>query len=269
MLLRRLLANAPLLRERDVIDVRHENEIYRVLLRRSAAARRFTLRVRAASHDVVLTLPARASLHAAQTFADRHGAWIGARLRRLPAGVPFEVGAVIPLRGAPHAIVAASAGKRGGGPVVVARCGGEDRLIVAGDPTFAARRVRDFLIREARRDLHAAVERHAARLGVHPRRITLRDTSSRWGSCSASGALNFSWRLILAPPHVLAYLAVHEVAHLVHLNHSRAFWAVVERLDPHYEAAEAWLRHNGSALLRYGESTGRASADANVQEHSA
>ena len=120
--------------------------------------------------------------------------------------------------------------------------------------------MQDFLIREARRDLEAAVGRHAARLGVKVRRITLRDTSSRWGSCSASGALNFSWRLVLAPPFVLDYLAAHEVAHLIHMNHSDAFWAVVTRLSTDVDPAEAWLKTHGSGLLRFGAVSGGGAA---------
>jgi predicted metal-dependent hydrolase len=107
-------------------------------------------------------------------------------------------------------------------------------------------------MREARRDIEAAVARHAGKLGVSPRRITLRDTTSRWGSCSSTGALNFSWRLIMAPSYVLDYLAAHEVAHLVHMNHSPAFWKILGKLSAHVERAEAWLKINGAGLLRFG-----------------
>ncbi len=240
--------------EANVINVSHSGETYRICLRRSAAARRFTLRIRTATRDVVLTLPARANLGQAKSFAERHAPWIGAKLRRLPENVPFELGEVVPLRGVAHRI-APRRGARGTGAVVAeprAESGDQAVLWVSGDASFAPRRVRDYLIREARRDLEAAVARHAAALGVKPRKITLRDTSSRWGSCSASGALNFSWRLILAPHFVLDYLAAHEVAHLVHMDHSDAFWAVVARLSPDVDAAEFWLKAHGAGLLRFG-----------------
>ena len=97
-----------------------------------------------------------------------------------------------------------------------------------------------------------AVARHAAALGLAPKRMTLRDTTSRWGSCSSTGALNFSWRLVMAPPHVLDYLAAHEVAHLRHMNHSAAYWTTVAGLYPEVGAAEAWLKAHGARLLRYG-----------------
>ena len=121
-----------------------------------------------------------------------------------------------------------------------------------GDPAHVARRVTDFLKREARRDLEAAVARHAEALGVRPRSITIRDTVSRWGSCSTTGALNFSWRIVLAPPDVLDYLAAHEVAHLKEMNHSERFWALVEQLMPGMEAQRDWLRMHGAGLHAVG-----------------
>ncbi|RMD90830.1 MAG: M48 family peptidase, partial [Alphaproteobacteria bacterium] len=104
---------------------------------------------------------------------------------------------------------------------------------------------------QAREALAAACDRHAARLGRRYGRLSLRDTRSRWGSCSAEGNLNFSWRLVMAPPEVLDYVAAHEVAHLAEMNHSPAFWALVERLFPAHEAPRRWLRENGASLHRY------------------
>jgi hypothetical protein len=231
------------------IDVAHAGEVYRVALKRVATSQRFTLRVRVASRDVLLTMPARSSLRSAREFAERHAAWIGARLARLPRPVAFAPAAVTPLRGVDHTIVHRP-GERG---VVWTEIGLSGPIIcVTGEKPFIARRVADFLKREARKDLEAAVARHSRRLGVAPRRIALRDTASRWGSCSSTGGLNFSWRLILAPPEILDYLAAHEVAHVVHMNHSPMFWKVTRRLFPETERAEAWLRVNGADLHRFG-----------------
>ena len=133
-------------------------------------------------------------------------------------------------------------------------------ICVTGERPHIARRVADFLKREARKDIEAAVARHAERLGVSPRRIALRDTASRWGSCSSTGRLNFSWRLILAPPEMLDYLAAHEVAHIVHMNHSPVFWKLTRRLFPETERAEAWLRRHGAGLHRFGASDGLSAA---------
>ncbi len=231
------------------IEVAHAGEVFRVALKRLSTSQRFTLRVRAATRDVLLTMPSRSSLRSAREFAERHAAWIGARLARLPRPVAFAPSAALPFRGVSHTIVHRP-GERG---VVWTEVGARGPLIcVSGEKPHIARRVADFLKREARKDIEAAVARHARRIGAAPRRITLRDTASRWGSCSSTGGLNFSWRLILAPPDILDYLAAHEVAHIVHMNHSPAFWKLARRLFPETERAEAWLRVHGAGLHRFG-----------------
>ena len=230
-------------------DIAHDGETYRVALKRVATSRRFTLRVRTATRDVVLTIPTRSSLKAAREFAERHAAWIGTRLARLPAPIAFEPRAVMPLRGVDHRIVHRP-GERGGVWLEASERG--PLICVSGERPHVARRVTDFLKREARTDLEAAVTRHSKQLGVKPRRIVLRDTVSRWGSCSSTGGLNFSWRLILAPPFVLDYLAAHEVAHIVHINHSAPFWKLARRLHPGTDRAEVWLKVHGASLHRFG-----------------
>jgi len=242
----------------DVIDVAHDGCVTHVAVVRSAQARRITLRVRAASRDVVVTVPRRASLASARAFVESHADWIGARLARLPQAAPFVHGARVPLRGVEHVIAHEPAQR---GTVRVVERDGVAHLCVSGAAAHLARRVEDFLKREARRDLDAAVARHCASAGARAQSVTLRDTTSRWGSCTAQGALNFSWRLIMAPPFVLDYLAAHEVAHLVHHDHSSRFWALTRRLAPLTDRAEAWLKAHGAHLHRYGaEGGGRASA---------
>jgi predicted metal-dependent hydrolase len=247
--------NAPRTTDITFLDVSHGGETFRVSLKRISTARRFTLRVRAATRDVVLTMPPRGSIIGARNFIERHAAWIGVRLERLPAPMPFGGGEIVPIRGVNHRIVERPR-ERGTAWVEPAPNPASEKslplLCVAGARAHVARRVQDFLIREARRDIEAAVMRHAAKLGVTPRRITLRDTTSRWGSCSSTGALNFSWRLIMAPSYVLDYLAAHEVAHLLHMNHSPAFWKILGKLSTHVDRAEAWLKTNGAGLLRFG-----------------
>ena len=233
----------------DHLEVQHAGAPLRIALRRRPSARRITLRVSAATGDVVITLPSRTAIDTAQRFASSHAGWIAARLARVPERVAFVPGAALPLRGEPHRIVLR------GGRSCAARAdseGGEPVISVACEPAHLGRRIRDFLAREAHRDLAAAAERYSARLGLRPTRITIRDTRSRWGSCTAKGALNFSWRLVLAPPMVLDYLVAHEMAHLREMNHSPRFWSLLRDLCPNVDAAEAWLKRNGTALHRYG-----------------
>jgi predicted metal-dependent hydrolase len=232
------------------IMVRHLELSYPVVVRRSAQARRYTLRVKATTREAVLTMPLRGSMATARDFADRHGGWLAARFAKLPSFVSFNHGASVPLRGAPHRIDHRPAARGtawldvdGDGAAVIA---------VAGDAAFTERRVRDFLKREARRDIEASVARHARALGVTIRKIAIKDTTSRWGSCAADGSLSFSWRMVLAPPFVLDYLAAHEVAHRVEMNHSIRYWKVVASIFPDYERAEAWLKRHGAELHRWG-----------------
>ncbi|MGE3247744.1 MAG: M48 family metallopeptidase [Beijerinckiaceae bacterium] len=240
----------------DFIEVSHSGDTHRILLRRVAGARRFTLRVRAASRDVVLSMPLRAKVDEAHKFAAQHAAWIGARIKRLPEPVPFAEGSVIPLRGIEHTIRHMPSMRGTVWTGDASSCSGdcEPILYVAGDSSHVERRVDDYLRKQAKLDLMAAVGRHCAQLGVRPSRVSLRDTSSRWGSCSSNGNLNFSWRLILAPAFVLDYLAAHEVAHLRHLNHSARFWKLARELCPDTDIAEAWLSAHGTHLHRYGKS---------------
>jgi predicted metal-dependent hydrolase len=222
----------------------------RVALKRRSAARRMTLRVSSATGEVTLSLPERADIVAAERFAQAHAGWIAARLAKRPSPVEFRPGQIIPLRGTPHRIVHWSAVR--GLTRAVKDAEGQPIIAVSGEGAHVARRIGDFLKAEARRDLEAAVARHTAALGLPARRIALRDTRSRWGSCSSRGDLNFSWRLILAPDFVLDYLAAHEVAHLKEMNHSHRFWAVTHRLCPRTEEAEAWLKRHGASLHSYG-----------------
>jgi predicted metal-dependent hydrolase len=248
MPLRALLYRRPT--EPQAIEVDCDGAVHLVRLRRHRQARRYTLRVVAVTREAVLTMPPRGSFREAREFAEKHGAWIASRLGRLPRAAPFEHGTEIPLRGTVHAIVH----RRGARGTVWTESDRDGRrlLCVAGNAEHVARRITDYLKREAKRDLDAAVARYADRLGVTVRRISIRDQASRWGSCSTTGALSFSWRLMLAPRHVLDYLAAHEVAHLVEMNHSSRFWRLLGRMCPDMERAKAWLDINGTDLHRYG-----------------
>ena len=231
------------------IEIAHEGVTYRVAVTRSSRARRITLRIRSGTSEPILTVPSRGNLAVATDFAARHAGWLATRLARLPAQIPFRAGKTVPLRGVDHHIVETGA-LRG---LVRAKRVGEVRILeVPGQPEHVARRVTDFLKREARRDLEAAVERHLVTAKAAARRISIKDTKSRWGSCSANGTLSFSWRLILAPPFVLDYLAAHEVAHLKELNHSERFWRLTRALCGRTDDAEAWMKRHGARLHRYG-----------------
>ncbi len=208
-------------------------------LRRSARARRFSLRVSRLDGRVVLTLPRRASEAEALDFAQSKADWIQRVQGAAPPPQMVQIGAEIMVEGALLRLEAAA--------LKVPRIAeGGVLLVPAGaDP---GRLTEAWLRHRARARLNAACDHYAGLVGRRVAGISLRDTRSRWGSCTVAGRLMFSWRLIMAPPAVLDYVAAHEVAHLVEMNHSPAFWAVVARLMPDYQRHRDWLRRHGSAL---------------------
>jgi predicted metal-dependent hydrolase len=224
-------------------------------VRRHPAARRLTLRVSKTKRAVVVTVPAQCRMEEAGRFVESNLDWVRERLGCVPEPVPFADGARIPLRGRLHCLCFAGATRAR--PVVEVATppgtpGGMPRLLVSGRIEHASRRFKDWLLEQARADLDACVARHSRTLGVRARSISLRDQTSRWGSCTAGGLLSFSWRLIMAPTHVLDYVAAHEVAHLVEMNHGPRFWKHVARSMPRLEEAKRWLRSHGADLHRYG-----------------
>jgi predicted metal-dependent hydrolase len=247
-LLKRIVSGAPAPLP-EAVSIEVGGGCQRVVLRRNARAQRYILRVPSGGGDPVMTVPAKGTLETALRFAESHRGWLEKHLTARPDPVAFAAGGVVPVRGVEHRIEATG---RLRGLVSRREDGDEPVLVVPGGPDHLARRLTDWLRREARADLEAAVARHAGALGRSPAGIALRDTRSRWGSCSASGQLSFSWRLVLAPPTILDYVAAHEVAHLAEMNHGPRFWAHCRRLAPQTDEARDWLRREGGRLHLYG-----------------
>lgn len=174
-----------------------------------------------------------------------HADWVADRIAALPNAVPFVDGALLPVGGVMHRICHRPEARGG------AWIEGSD-IIVTGAADFLRRRVCDFLRAEARRRILPVVAQKSALAGLQPLRVTMKDTRTRWGSCAPNGSLAFSWRLVMAPHFVQDYVAAHEIAHLRHMNHGKRFWRLVDRLTPHTAEAIAWLRLEGSRLLRIG-----------------
>lgn len=211
-------------------------------LRRSARARRITLRVSRMDGRVTLTLPRGVPEAEALAFADAREDWIRHQLARQTPQAVMRLGGEVPVLGEMRRIVPGAGRQVRLGP---------DAIAVPGAEAQVGRRLQGWLKETARSELAYASDRYAAALGRGYARITLRDTRSRWGSCSSAGALMYSWRLVMAPAEVLAYVAAHEVAHLAEMNHSAAFWTTVERLYGDYRAPRAWLRREGHRLHGY------------------
>jgi predicted metal-dependent hydrolase len=211
------------------------------MLRRSARSRRFSLRVSRLDGRVTLSMPPRAREGEAMAFARAQEGWLRATLVDLPLPEGIRPGDRVPVEGQMLVLRAAEGRLRVEG----------DSILVPGRAELAALRLQAWMRALARDRLAVAVDRHARALERPVAGITLRDTRTRWGSCTAEGRLMFSWRLVMAPPSVLDYVAAHEVAHLAEMNHSPAFWAVVGQLCPGWRAERDWLRSEGQALHGY------------------
>ncbi len=219
-----------------------------VAVKLNPRARRLIVKVHPSTGEVSVVAPTKRSIDHAIDFARGETDWIAERLKQVPPTVPLGLGARILYRGEEHVI------RRGEGRRTPAWIDHEDgnRIIrVTGETEHAARRVVDVLKREAKKVLEARAFYYAQQLGTAPKHVTVRDTASRWGSCSTKRSLSFSWRLILAPPFVLDYVVAHEVAHMREMNHGPRFWRLVEELVGNTEKPQAWLREKGSLLHRY------------------
>jgi predicted metal-dependent hydrolase len=228
-----------------------DGDILPLILKRHRRARRMILRLDRRGTAIVLTMPYRATRKSALEFARTQARWIRSRLESELQHIPFAEGSIIPLRGRAHAI-RLKEGRRG--TVRVAAPTGEapGLIEVAGESAHLARRLTDWLKAECKKDVVAASLAYAKAMDVTVRKVSVRDQASRWGSCSASGQLSFSWRLILAPGFVLDYVTAHEVAHLVHMNHGAKFWALVAKHCEDFQMARSWIRCFGKELHCYG-----------------
>ena len=234
---------------KDLFPLRDEDDP-RIVYRLSDRARRISLKVNTADREVSVVVPGIRAFQKAKAFARQQKDWIDVQLETLPPPQPFVPGGHVLVRGELYQLVSPQGRGR-------PKINHERRVInvPSPDPESFPGRVRRFLIREAREELEAASHHYADKLGKRIGKISVRDTSSRWGSCitrKGEGHISYSWRLISAPPFVLDYVAAHECAHMVEDNHSAAFWAVCGSINDDVKKAKAWLRKNGAFLHAVG-----------------
>lgn len=213
--------------------------------RRSARSRRLSVRIDPRERQILVTLPVSVSSESGRSFLQRQTGWLDRQLCRTAQGIRFSDGEKIPV-GNRHYTIRHMPDRRGGAWTE------GDILFISGQEDFLARRVRDFLIRLATKTLTARTLELAGTTNLHPTKLAIRDTSSRWGSCSTSGRIMLSWRLLMAPDFVRDYVILHELAHLRHMNHGPGFRGLLDALTPCRAEAEKWLKQHGSALMRAG-----------------
>lgn len=225
-----------------------------VAVRVNPRAKRLILRFDVKADQFIVVIPGERFRRDVLAFVKRHQAWMRQHLGQVRSlRVPICDGAIIPVGGIAHRVVNDVSARRGvwSVPAGTGNIYTDDILFVSGAPEYTSRRVKDWLKREARRELTAACRDFAQALDLPAPRISIRDTYSRWGSCSHRDTLSFTWRLAMAPPFVLHYVAAHESAHRHHMNHSPAFWSLTRSLYDDVDRAEAWLKSDGQKLFLY------------------
>lgn len=210
-----------------------------IMISRSERARRYSLRISNKDGKARLTVPKYSDVDAAIRFAMSQEVWLRKHLAKYTPQKALKVGDILVVEGQELAISA------GQGRAVKIQDG---RLLVPGRPEQLSAKLRGYLKARARDRLVPLSDHYASKLGQKIGKVTLRDTTSRWGSCTSDKNLMYSWRLILAPPRVLEYVAAHEACHLVEMNHSDRYWALVASIFPDYNEQRAWLRRHGTSL---------------------
>ncbi|MCP4071168.1 MAG: M48 family metallopeptidase [Hyphomicrobiales bacterium] len=234
--------NTPL---RPVQKLEIEGVEFPVEVKNNSRSKQLTLRLNPDGRGAKVTTPPHVSDREITNFVEKNRNWIAVRLARLPKATMLHDGVWVLYEGIEHKITHLD---RSRGIVEAKLVAGEPTLLVPGEVEHMPRRVIDFMKKQARKKLDLAVTRYAGELGVRPKSMRITDAKSRWGSCSTTRTLSFSWRIIMAPPAVLDYLAAHEVAHLREMNHSEKFWELVEEMCPGMQEQKNWLRRHGPAL---------------------
>ncbi len=226
-----------------MLDV--DGRLLPLTIKQNERATRITLRIEPGGKALNMTVPPGLMRREVDNFIDRHRGWLKTRLAKLVIDTDLSDGSIIPFRGEDHRIVLTGSLR---GLTEAVTLADQKILKVSGLPEYTGRRIATFLKKQAKLDLEERARVHARSIGANIGSISFKDTRSRWGSCSSSGNLSFSWRIMMAPPLVIDYLAAHEVAHLKEMNHGPRFWALCQKLCPRMEEAKSWLKQNGSRL---------------------
>ncbi len=223
------------------IIVSNKDQDFEIFLRRNKRAKRLILRQNINDGQFALTLPPRASITSAENFCQSHIGWILNKFKTRSPLIKLKHGQLIPLRGEDYKLIFTDKLR---GKIEQTK----SEIIITGGEDFAPNRLKNWLKLQAKNDTIHAINKYQPMLNVKHNKLTIRDTKSRWGSCSSQKNLSFSWRLIMAPSYVLDYVVAHELAHILEMNHSPKFWAHVNKVCPHTKQAQNWLKENGSGL---------------------
>lgn len=227
----------------EPIFINCENTTISITPRVSAKAKHLSIKI-SSQKGVEVILPKKSALKKAEHFVQKKRHWIIKHANALPKKLEFLEGKEIQIAGNTY-IISHSGKLRGVSQLK------DNQLIVSGYKEHIPRKVKDFLKQYAKNEITALATCYAGIMNVSFKKISIKDTTTRWGSCTANGNLSFSWRLILAPYETLKYVVVHELAHRTEMNHSKSFWNIVENTLPEYKPAKYWLQKNGQSLHQY------------------
>ncbi|MBG77890.1 MAG: hypothetical protein CL570_02525 [Alphaproteobacteria bacterium] len=219
-----------------------------ITVKHNARAGRIVMRLNTKTRKIDLTIPKWMSLHDAKAFTDQNKRWIDDKLQTLGQSIPFEHGQTIPLLGRDRTITIQENPNSARTTFTLTA----HELLMMTHLENPAPKIEKHLKAIARQEFEPRLHDKAAQIGHNINKLTLRDPLSRWGSCSHDGNIMLSWRLILAPPAAMDYVIAHEVAHLRHMDHSKAFWALCKDLSDDYSAGHSWMREHGNTLMRFG-----------------
>ena len=211
---------------------------------KSAQAKRLTLRIDGKSRQAVLSIPPRCTQKQAIKFVTEHQEWIIEHLQNLPQVKHFTSGENISFFGQ-EILIQHAPEKRWGARIE------QGVLYVSGESEFTHRRVKDFIKKEAQKTFLLRSQKLASKIDCKVHDVVIKDTKSRWGSCSSLNNINYNWRLALAPKEVIDYIIAHEVSHLAHQDHSKEFWSCVKKLCPTYKIGQSWLKQHGKELYMF------------------
>ncbi|MBQ8677461.1 MAG: M48 family metallopeptidase [Alphaproteobacteria bacterium] len=211
---------------------------------KSVQAKRLTLRIDSKNRQALLSIPPRCTQKQAINFVSEHQEWIIENLKNLPSKKRFISGQNISLFGQ-EILIRHAPEKRWGARIE------NGILYVSGESDFTHRRVKDFIKKQAQKTFFELSQKLAKKINCQINDVVIKDTKSRWGSCSSLNNINYNWRLALAPQGVIDYIVAHEVSHLAHQDHSADFWQCVADLCPHYKQGQNWLKQHGKELYAY------------------
>ena len=223
-------------------------ELNFVKMKRSARARRISLRLDNKNRHFVLTIPRGCSIRKASQFARNHEDWMLEKLEELPEQELFEHGAVFPILGYNRTIEIYYNKNLRTTDIILK----QNRLTVYSNQEDPTSRIERYLKKLAKDTMTEMAHEKAALINKKINKISVRDTKTRWGSCSSQDNISLSWRLIFAPFEAMDYVVAHEVAHLKHLDHSKSFWSVCRDLSDDYFEGHHWMKTNGHELMRFG-----------------